>query len=147
MKRLLGIALLFAACPPSTVIPRLCVSSVLDDGGIPRCEARVIDRDAGPDTVDAGQQSCAQLIQDRAILVQHALPAGITPYGNDVLITLTSGGNSETRPVTYGELSGAQQAQTVFDFPDGGPSLITIHAEILNSELSVTGTTGECPVP
>ena len=144
MRCLLVMApIVMTACtPPSTIGPRLCVDSLgpnwaADGGGIPACEVTI------------GEQTpCASLTPGAAILVQHVLPDDVTPYGHELLVTLSSGASNEERSVAYGQSrnggTSRYRALTVFDFPDAGPSIVTIHAAILNSELTVTGTTGAC---
>jgi hypothetical protein len=142
MTRSFAVALIVvAACNPRNVGPVLCVDSLLrhEDAGqpLPLCSEG-----------DGPRKPCTTLTSGAAILVQHVLPDDVSPYGNEVTITLRSGANEEIRSVPYGELREGRvsryRARTVFDFPDGGPSLITIHAAILNSELTITGSTGAC---
>jgi len=127
-------AALFACDNPlPPVTPTLCVSSV-HGGGAADCTA-------------AAALEPVQLAAGQPILVQHVLPAGVDPYGNQLQLTLQGPGLEEQRAVDYGKAAGEDvfRASAVFDFPDGGACLLVVHAQVLNSSTTVSCQVTPCP--
>ena len=124
-----------ASCHPlGPLTPRLCVSSL------------VMGADEMPCTIDGGQDDLVALTPGAPVLVQHVLPKGVDPQQNQVAVSVVSPGGEVQRMLSYGKGSDdAPLATAVFDFPDGGDCFVSVSANILNSQLTVTSHGTACP--